>query len=32
MKEKEQLQFIKIMGGTTFGGYLIQTRNSFRDV
>lgn len=32
MKEKEQLQFIKMMGGTTFGGYLIRNQRQLAEI
>ena len=32
MKEKEQLQFVKMMGGTTFGGYLIRDQRQLAEV
>ena len=32
MKEKNQLQFVKMMGGTTFGGYLIRDQRQLAEI
>lgn len=32
MKEKQQLQFVKMMGGTTFGGYLIRDQRQLAEI